>query len=232
MELHAAAGFGDRARFLEHVRSRRPTVGKRAFVLDRCRDRSVLDIGCVDHDAAQAFDRRRRWLHGEISAVASSATGLDFLAEDVARLVAAGYDVVAGEAESFRLERTFDVVVAADVIEHLADLGAFLQRVAAHVHADSLLVMTTPNPIALARFVQALVRNRIAVNEEHTIWLDPSVMHELLRRHGFVPVDFAWLHDDDATGSVASKVLDALSAPLLRYRPLLRRSFGIAARRA
>lgn len=224
--------LADRRSFLAHVSTRRSSEGKRGFVVAECVGRAVLDIGCIDHDAANAFDPRLPWLHGEIAKVASAALGLDALEDDVERVVAAGFDVVVGDAERFDLGRTFDVVVAADIIEHLDDLGSFLTSARAHMAPTSTLVLTTPNAVALNRFVQALVRNAVQVNDEHTMWLDPSVAHELLTRNGLEPVRFAWLHDDARTGSLASKALDLVASPLLRYRPLLRRSFGIVARRS
>lgn len=226
------SSFPDRRAFLEHVRAPAASIGKHAFVLRECQGRTVLDIGCVDHDAGNAFGGPVPWLHRQIVGVATRTLGLDMLESDVDRLVAAGFDVIVGDAERFDLGTTFDVVVAADIVEHLTDLGSFLSSVRSHLSEDSTLVLTTPNATALARFAQVLVRNELAVNAQHTIWLDPSVAYELLTRHGLAPCRFAWLHDDAASGSVASKALDRAVAPLLRYRPLLRRSFGIVARPA
>src|SRR5687767_11673840 len=131
------APFSDRRAFLRSASSPSRTIDKHEFVLGACRRRAVLDVGCVDHDAENAFRGGARWLHREIADVAGSVIGLDMLDDDVARLVEAGYDVVAGNAESFDLGRTFDVVVAADLIEHLGDPASFLRSARKHMGPDS-----------------------------------------------------------------------------------------------
>jgi SAM-dependent methyltransferase len=220
---------GGRQQFLDQARAAARSVGKRSFVVEQCRGKVVLDIGCVDHDAENAFAAAAPWLHREIVDVAASTLGLDMLTSEVERLVAAGFDVVVGDAEHFDLGRTFDVVVGADIVEHLTDLGSFLGSVRQHLAPGGRFVLTTPNATAAARFAQALVRNELSVNQEHTLWLEPSVTYELLTRHGFEPCGFAWLHDEASTGSMVSKVLDRLTEPVLRRRPLLRRAFGVVA---
>src|SRR4051812_27186631 len=76
--------FADRAAFLDHVHATRRSIGKHEFVVQACVGRSVLDIGCVDHDADNAFGASAYpWLHREITAVASRTLGLDRLEADV-----------------------------------------------------------------------------------------------------------------------------------------------------
>ena len=39
----------------------------------------------------------------------------------------------------------------------------------------------------------ALFDNRVYVNSQHTVWLDPNVSWELLSREGFNIIDFHWI---------------------------------------
>ena len=48
---------------------------KIAFVVKYCKDKEVLDIGCVQHDP-QAY-KSRFWLHKAVKAVAKGIVGLD-----------------------------------------------------------------------------------------------------------------------------------------------------------
>lgn len=214
---------------LARLRRRAPTITKIEFVEQACRGQDVLDVGCISHSAEEALSSGEAWLHHRVSAVASSVLGLDFLAEDAARLNDLGYSIVVSDAETFELDRTFDVVLAADLAEHLSNIGAFLARAREHLRPDGLLVLTTPNPFALAHMIHAVTSGRVPVNDEHTAWFDPVVLHEVLHRHGFTVRDVVWLQSPTTGGSRRSAVLDHVAAPLLRIRPILHRNFGIVA---
>jgi 2-polyprenyl-3-methyl-5-hydroxy-6-metoxy-1,4-benzoquinol methylase len=57
-------------------------------------------------------------------------------------------DVLVGDAETMELpfqEASFDVVLCGDLIEHLRDPGAFLERMRPVLRPTGRLVLTTPN---------------------------------------------------------------------------------------
>lgn len=144
---------------------------------------SVLDVGCVNHDAARADDRN--WLHGQLHTVADEVVGIDVLADDVAELRAQGYDAHVADAEDFALGRTFDAVVGGELIEHLANPGEFLDCVREHLIPQGRLVLTTPNPWGATYLKRLLRRQEVHCNEEHTCWFDRRTLRQLLERHGF-----------------------------------------------
>jgi SAM-dependent methyltransferase len=182
----------------------------------------------MDHGADIALAAGDRWLHEQVRRAARSVLGLDQLAEDVARMNALGYDMVAADAESFELGRTFDVVLAADLIEHLANPGLFLARTRQHLRPAGRLVLTTPNPFALAHFLHTVFREDF-VNDEHVAWYDPAVLASLLRRHGFRVVELQWLEEAGASGTPRSRAVDVLTSPLRRFRAGLNRNFAVVA---
>ena len=145
---------------------------------------SVLDIGCVQHDADRATNDH--WLHGELARVVDSLVGMDLLAEEVEELNNRGYNVIHGNAESFSLDRTFDAVIAGELIEHLANPGSFLECARSHLHEDGKLVLTTPNPWYGRRFAEAAT-GRVRCNPEHTAWFDEQTLRQLLARYDFTP---------------------------------------------
>ena len=87
-----------------------------------CTGKDVLDVGCVDHVASEEMNRPL-WLHKIIKSVAKSVTGVDFEREEVEKLRAKGYDVIYGDVETVDMGKTFDVVVAGELIEHLSNPG-------------------------------------------------------------------------------------------------------------
>ncbi len=106
------------------------------------------------------------------------------LDEDVRDLQARGYDVVAADAQDFDLGQRFDTVVAGEIIEHLSDVGGFLDSVHQHLEPDGHLVRTTPNPWTFHRFRRALFGD-VPSNPEHTCWFDERTLRQVLERHSF-----------------------------------------------
>jgi SAM-dependent methyltransferase len=164
--------IGDDIAFADH---------KIAFLLQYCKVRDVLDIGCVAHDP-EAY-RSRYWVHKAVAAVAKSIVGMDLYEEGVSVLRARGFNVVAGDAENFDLGRTFDVVVAGDLIEHLGDLNGFLQSCKSHLRPGGRLLVSTPNPWYWRNIIKAALHTEVNNNPEHVCWLCPRTLRQLVARH-------------------------------------------------
>lgn len=224
----------DRLAFLHAAGSQRDVRPKSEFIVERCRGRSVLDIGCINHSAANAITLGDDWLHRRIKDAAASVTGLDTLAEDAAVLNGRGYDITVADAQDFDLGRTFDVVVAADLIEHLTDIGGFLRSVQRHMTQGSSLILTTPNPFGFEQMMQVLLRGRAVVNAEHTVWLDPGVAFALLQREGLEVSAFQWIDSDPGwrPGSTATRVLHSTGRAVGRLRPMVRPNYALVAKLA
>jgi SAM-dependent methyltransferase len=187
------ADLDDLDRYLAAVRDRRPPVDKSELLLDLARGRRVLDVGCIDHSAETALSLGDTWLHGRLRDTASTLVGLDVLERDAAVLNERGFDIRIGDAEAFDLGETFDLVVAADLIEHLPNSGMFLDSLRRHLAPGGRIVVTTPNPFNLDQWAGVGRRNAVAVNEQHVLWLDPVTMFQLTRRLGFSIERFEWI---------------------------------------
>lgn len=149
--------------------------------------KEVLDVGCVDHDLGTSL--RPDWLHAQLCRVARRVVGLDVLAEEVRELGLRGFRVVQGNAETFSLGERFDVIVAGELLEHVSNVGAFLDGARRHLRPGGRLLVTTPNAFALGnvlRIVRAAVGFPIRDNPEHTHWYDDQTLRQLLARHGFI----------------------------------------------
>jgi SAM-dependent methyltransferase len=227
----APVDLSDRSAYVDYVTSLGPEIPKQAFVVELARGRSVLDLGCIDHSAETALDLGDEWLHARMASVATELVGVDLLSDDAGALNARGYDIRVGDVESFDLGRTFDLVVAGDLVEHLSNIGRFFDAVATHMTADSALVVTTPNPFNIEQFAQALLRNQIMANPEHTVWIDPRVMFELVSRSPFRIVDFRWIdtrfHFVIKGGRFARRIVNPINEIVMRRRPLLRRDYAV-----
>lgn len=153
------------------------------FIVSRCEGKSVLDLGCVEH----SLDRfgNSKWIHRAVKEKAAELLGLDYLKDEVDELQKHGFKIVHGNAESFNLARTFDLVVAGDLIEHLNNYGSFIKCCVEHMHADSRLIITSANPWHWHKVVRSAF-GEVPINFEHTCWMTPNCLGQLAERYGLV----------------------------------------------
>ena len=231
MNFNSNNNFSNRRDFFQYVaNNKQPLVEKNELIFSLCENMKVLDIGCIDHSYKTALGLGDKWLHKQIKAVSSELKGLDILAEDALKLNEEGFNIVPGNAENFDLDEKFDVIVAGDLIEHLSNIGMFLQSVKRHMDDDSLFIFTTPNPFNIEQTMTAIFSNYISVNDEHTCWLSPQVCWELLNREGFDIKGFYWVetrfHFPVENGRF-KRLINWLSEYILKRKNLCQRDFAI-----
>jgi len=157
-------------------------------ILELAKDREVLDVGCVGGRNERVEDSS----HPRITSVARYCLGIDIVADEIERRKLSGYTVEIADAESFQLGRRFDVIVAADLIEHLVNPGNFLARAREHLRPSGVLCLVTPNALSLNNALKSLAGLKVAVNPEHTCWFDRTTLRGLLGRYGFRVVEEYW----------------------------------------
>ena len=166
---------------------REPVADRGAFIVERCRGRRVLDIGCVAHDVERMSSPD--WLHGRVSRAAESCLGVDVLPKGVEAMRRAGYDVVCHDLSDGPgpvAERgPFDVIVAGELIEHVPSMDMLFATAGELLSVTGELVITTPNPWAPHR-VAAGQRGDCWENADHILFAFPSGIAELAERHGLV----------------------------------------------
>jgi 2-polyprenyl-3-methyl-5-hydroxy-6-metoxy-1,4-benzoquinol methylase len=168
---------------------RRKTAQKYELFEPYVTEKSCLDIGCAGGGAGFVTDDY--WLHSWLNDQSTKLVGIDVDEKGVRTAVDAGYDVRLASAEDFDLDETFKIVVAANVIEHLASPGEMLSSVRQHLEPDGRLLLTTPRthtPWNLLR--QFKNEQGIEPHPEHTMWFCRTTLTELLRRKGFKPVEY------------------------------------------
>lgn len=156
---------------------------KIAFAVKHAAGKDVLDLGCVQHNPENY--RSRFWLHKALVYVANSVTGVDLYAPGVEYLRGKGFNVQVGDVQDLQLERSFDVIVAGDLIEHLDNFGGFLKGCRRHLSEEGKLLISTPNPWYWKNLVKAAIHREVNNNPEHTCWLCPRTLRQLVARYGF-----------------------------------------------
>ena len=175
----------------EYLRVPRP-VERIPYVVDVCRDRRVLDLGAMDETAFESKRGRGTWLHEEIAKVARSVTGLDSSPLVPAAGLETGSNARILRGDIDRLDEWLtaadlspDVVVAGELIEHLASPLGFLKSLAAIERLRGrTLILTTPNATALHNVAIGLIA-RESTHHDHLCILSFKTLNTLCRKAGF-----------------------------------------------
>ena len=231
MKIEYKTHFNDRNEFVNYfTRNRNKDVDKNELILNLCKDQNVLDLGCIDHSASTALELGENWLHKQIKNIAFHVTGVDILENDANVLNKQGFEIICANVENFDLGETYDVIVAGDLIEHLSNIGLFLECVKRHMHEKSILIITTPNPFNVEQIMAAIFDNTIYVNEQHTTWLNPHNFWELSARYNLSIIDFHWVKSRfqfKVTRKFYRLFINKLSAIIMNKRNICKRDYLI-----
>jgi len=168
------------------------------FIKDLCAAKNVLHLGCANYPYTKDSIENDMLLHFELEKTVSALCGFDF--------DQAGLDVLAelGRKNLYRadlekldevpLHRTFDVIVAGEMIEHLNNVGLFLDGIKRFMNAGTLLLLTTINAYCGMRFIQYGLRGRKGIQEpvhpDHVAYYSYSTLSVLLQRHALTVDEF------------------------------------------
>ena len=174
------------------ARGRIPLVQRVDYLLDACRGRRVLHLGCTNWPYTDAALGDGSLLHLRLREVASELHGLDADAEGLRRLADRGITHLhQGDLEALDrvpLDAAFDVIVAGEIIEHLANPGRFLAGVRRLMRPGTSLVITTVNAYCGFRMALYGLRGRGGrqepVHPDHVAYYSYATLTHLVERAG------------------------------------------------
>ena len=153
----------------------RPLAGKRA-----------LDVGCGAGLLCEPLARR-----------GAKVTGVDAAPELIG--VAEAHAAAAGLAIDYRaigveaVMGLFDLVTAMEVVEHVANPGAFVRSLATRIAPGGLLILSTPNRTALAKLLTITLAEGFGRiprgTHDYDKFIGPDRMGELLKLAGLEQCD-------------------------------------------
>ncbi len=172
---------------LERLSVDRP-VDRLDFMAELCRDKRVLDLGCLDETALVKRDTQH-WLHGRIMSVAAKVTGIDSSDRVPPGSLETGprSTIFKGDATDpgapDLVDDDIDVIVAGEFIEHIdAPLDFF--RTMKRRFPGRLLVMSTPNGLTFANTLLGMA-GREAQHPDHVHVFTFKILNTLCARAQF-----------------------------------------------
>jgi len=153
-------------------------VDRHQFILNQCEGKRVVNFGSASGE-----------LHEKIKKVASSTFGIDKIepADYLVNLDDPFYSLH-GLVEA-------DIYVVGEVIEHLSNPGAFLERLRAAVLANGAknaqIIFTVPNAFSQAA-QKSMVNHVENVNIDHVAWYSYTTIQTLLKRFKYAISGMKW----------------------------------------
>tara|TARA_Y100000310_G_scaffold82715_1_gene79302 strand:- start:7903 stop:8424 length:522 start_codon:yes stop_codon:yes gene_type:complete len=115
--------------------------------------------------------------------------------------------IVQGNMETYSFKKTFDVIVAGDVLEHVVNQGLFLKNIRKHLKKNGKLIITTPN----AKWFTIILRP----NPTHTTWHDKHTLTRVLQINGFKVEKFSYYYGNKQHYSFLKRLLTKRQAMLV-----------------
>lgn len=160
------------------------------FLTDQCRDLYVLHIGCTDFPITADKLENGELLHLKLREVSQSIIGLDSDSEGIATLTSlmpqdkfiVGNVENLGQCDVLNGEK-FDVIVAADVIEHVSNLGLLFAGISHLLKPSGRLLITTPHAFSIKRLIPMAFCHYEYVHPDHIAYFSMATLTQLLFRY-------------------------------------------------
>jgi len=168
-------------------------VDRVSFIKEACKGKKVLHLGCTNYPYTQDSIDQKMLLHFDLEKISSELYGFDFDQAGIDILEENGSkNLFQADLENLDLvgvDKTFDVIIAGEMIEHLNNPGLFLQGIRRFMNKDTALVVTTINAYSAVRFAIYGLRGKGGENEpvhpDHVAYYSYRTLKLLVERSKF-----------------------------------------------
>ena len=159
-------------------------VDRSRFIIERCKDKYVLDIGATG-PMHEAICEVAKWCYG-VSKPSASGVQSDVVSPN--RYTE--YIDLDLNPSAIPVVNHVEVVVCGEVIEHLSNPGHFLSRLRQTYKCP--IIITVPNAFGDGGRKLLDVQGLENCNVDHVAWYSHRTIKTLLERHGFAIKEFYW----------------------------------------
>lgn len=174
---------------MTHHKIPRSSVDRIPFIMDYCRGKKVLHLGCTSSPNVEEKIKNKRWLHKVLTETAAECLGIDIDLEAISMLREKYKikNIMEGNAETLdKLKpNKFDIILAGELIEHLNNPGKFLETAKVVLKSDGKLLITTTNAFCFRRFIR-IPFNKESIHADHVYYFSHQTLLSLAQRFGYV----------------------------------------------
>jgi hypothetical protein len=165
-------------------------VNREDFIIDFCKNKNVLHIGFTDYPFTAEKLLQNNLLHTKIKQVASFVLGVDNNKESIEAYVKLSgdkqvmYADVLSSYSSDILQHNFDVIVFAEVLEHLQNPASATALMSKVFTDNTKVLVTVPNYTSLDS-VSASLNKTESIHPHHYWYFSPYTLNKLFSEQGF-----------------------------------------------
>ncbi len=214
----------------EHLRkaqmAKMKLMRREKWIIDRCRGKAVLHLGCTDSPMTADRLATGRLLHQQLLNVSQHLVGIDLdrCALEMLREKAKIPNLYHHNIEDLRtlpLKETFDIILAGEVVEHLDNVGLFFDSCRTLMGEHTVLIVTVPNAYSVKRFLSACFLRTEHVHPDHSAYFSPSTLACVARRHSLRILNlFGYVWENPTVFNRVANLISRASIALLNS-PLL-----------
>jgi 2-polyprenyl-3-methyl-5-hydroxy-6-metoxy-1,4-benzoquinol methylase len=168
--------------------------GRRDFIIEQCKGKRVVHLGCVDKGLIEKRLHRGNLLHSMLSQVAPILWGVDLDERGLDIMRQSGFiNLFKGDFDSDTWShglgnQEFDVIVATELLEHLKNPGVFLDTAKSLFGRNTIMLLSVPNGLRLTGRL-CMIRGCELVNPDHNYWFSYATLNTLLHKSGYEVLD-------------------------------------------
>ncbi len=170
----------------------------RWLIVNKCKGKKVLELGCINHSIRGIKAQRESgtFLFDFLHKYSDKVVGLDIDKKGVEYLRKENYDVRLGDAQNFNLGEKFDVIVACKLIDHLLNIGDFLESCSKHLKQKGVLIISDDNMLALPILVRWYFKRKMGEpDDDITIKVLPNYFYNFSDRYNLSVKEIQYFHN-------------------------------------
>jgi len=162
-----------------------------------CKNKKILHIGATDWPYTQEKLDSGNLLYAILDDVVESQIGIDLDQQTADFLNNKNYKN--SKIEIFDMNKLsdfntkVDIIIFGETIEHVVNPGIALENLKKAMHADTKLIITTPNAYALRNFINA-IKGKEHQHFDHNVMFSYKTLVQLLGKCDLEVSDFIFTH--------------------------------------
>lgn len=183
---------GEKNKFWIQVpKSNKATIYNRVdFILDYCKNKNVLHIGCTDFPFTRQKIENKSLLHENLKKVSKKVIGLENNVDSIKEYFELTGDeniLYADITKSYPKEienENFDVILLSEVLEHLVNPSQAIEVLKNSFSAGTKVLVTVPN-YASVQAMAASLNQKETIHPDHYWYFSPYTLCRLFSEKGF-----------------------------------------------